>query len=187
MKEFLASFGLLTDSEISDLEQYVRPKTLQKEAFFIQTGQICREVAFVQSGILRSFYHNSAGEEITYCFTFFGNFLSAYSSFLTQTGTAENIQSLTEVSLLTIPHETILRLEHESPNWLRLLKTIAEQEYIRLEKRIFLLQKESAETRYRDLITHEPDLVRHIPLGHLASYLGITQRHLSRLRKSVSI
>jgi CRP-like cAMP-binding protein len=55
-----------------------------------------------------------------------------------------------------------------------------------MEKRIFLLQKESAEKRYEDLLTNQPTYLPLIPLNYLSSYLGITQRHLSRIRKSLS-
>jgi hypothetical protein len=65
-----------------------------------------------------------------------------------------------------------------------LLKALAETEYINLEQRIFL-HSESAKERYASLLKKEPALIKHIPLGHLASYLGITQRHLSRLRREI--
>jgi len=55
-----------------------------------------------------------------------------------------------------------------------------------MEKRIFLLQKESAETKYQDLLKHHPEYLNLIPLNYLASYLGITQRHLSRIRAATN-
>ncbi len=66
-----------------------------------------------------------------------------------------------------------------------LLKILTEYEYIELERRIFMLQKETAENKYLDLIKNQPLLVKEIPLNYLASYLGITQRHLSRIRKTI--
>jgi len=66
------------------------------------------------------------------------------------------------------------------------LKVVAEQQYIELEKRIFKLQKDNASKRYADLIKHQPEYILKIPLQYLASYLGITQRHLSRIRKEIS-
>jgi hypothetical protein len=70
-------------------------------------------------------------------------------------------------------------------NWLLFRKLMAEQEYIRLEKRIFSFLKDKAKQRYSDLINNNPDYVQLIPLQYLASYLGITQRHLSRLRREL--
>lgn len=187
MKEYLSQFGILTPKEIEDLEKKVIVKELKKGEFFIKEGQTSQEVGFVLSGILRSFYHSSIEEEVTYCFTFSNTFVSAYSSFLSQSKTQENIEALTDVTLLSISKKEILALEESSINWLKFFKLIAEQEYINMEKRIFLLQKETAEKRYDDLLQNHPDFLKQIPLQYIASYLGITQRHLSRIRKNISI
>ncbi len=88
--------------------------------------------------------------------------------------------------MLTISRDEILKLEDSSSNWLKFFKFIAEQEYIKMEKRIFMLQKESAEKRYRNLLTNDPKYLQLIPLSYLSSYLGITQRHLSRIRANIT-
>ncbi|MTI19738.1 Crp/Fnr family transcriptional regulator [Fulvivirga sp. RKSG066] len=186
MRSFLQTFNILTREDIDLFESKVVPKTIKKGEFFIKEGQVSQEVGFVTSGLFRSFYYSSAVEEVTYCFTFANTFVSAYSSFLSQDKTAENIQALTDCELLTISRDEILALELTNTRWLKLFKLMAEQEYIKMEKRIFLLQKETAEQRYRDLLANQPELLQLIPLNFLSSYLGITQRHLSRIRKSIS-
>ena len=186
MKNYLKSFNILSNDEIDLFETKVTYKKLEKGDFFIQEGKTCKEIAFVISGLFRSFYYSSSEEEVTYCFTFSNSFVSAYSSFLSQTKTVENIQALTDIELLIISRDEILKLENSSTNWLKFFKFIAEQEYIKMEKRIFILQKESAEKRYQDLLTNAPEYLQLIPLNYLSSYLGITQRHLSRIRKLIS-
>ncbi|MDO6758719.1 Crp/Fnr family transcriptional regulator [Tamlana sp. 2_MG-2023] len=186
MRNYLETFGILTTEDIDLLEKKVVLKKLKKGEFFIKEGQTSTEVGFVTSGLFRSFYYSSLEEEVTYCFTFSNTFVSAYSSFLSQNKTVENIQALTDTEILTISRRDILKLEESSTNWLKFFKLIAEQEYIKMEKRIFLLQKESAEKRYRDLLENHPEFLQLIPLNFLSSYLGITQRHLSRIRKAIS-
>lgn len=186
MGNYLKSFNLLSDDEINLFESKLVRKKLKKGDCFIREGKVSKEVAFVVSGLFRSFYYSSSEEEVTYCFTFSNTFVSAYSSFLSQTKTVENIQALTDIELFTISRDEILHLEESSTNWLRFFKFVAEQEYIRMEKRIFILQKESAEKRYEDLLKNQPQYLQLIPLNYLSSYLGITQRHLSRIRKSIS-
>lgn len=186
LKNYLQSFNLLTEIEIENFLTQVTFKQLKKGDFFIKEGKTCKEVAFIISGLFRSFYYSSTGEEVTYCFIFQDSFMTAYSSFITQTPTAENFEALSDVELFVISKDTIDKLEKESTNWLRLLKLLAEQEYIKMEQRVFLLQKESAEKRYEDLLMNHPDFLQFIPLHYLSSYLGITQRHLSRIRKSLS-
>ncbi|QXP62111.1 Crp/Fnr family transcriptional regulator [Polaribacter sp. HaHaR_3_91] len=186
MRNYLRTFNLLTEHEIDLLESKVQNIKLKKGDFFIKENRVSKEVAFVVSGLFRSFYYSSSEEEVTYCFTFSNSFVSAYSSFLSQTKTIENIQALTDIELLTISREDILILEKSSTNWLKFFKLITEQEYIKMEKRVLLLQKESAEKKYTDLLINHPEYLQSIPLNFLASYLGITQRHLSRIRKTIT-
>lgn len=181
MKNYLKAFNILTDEDIELALQLGQTKTVRKNDFFIREGQVCKEVAFVQSGFFRSYYHNSAGDEITYCFSFAGAFITAYSSFISQQKTVENIYAMTDAELFVITREGILQLEQSSVNWLRLSKLLAEQEFMKMEQRVFIL-KENAEIRYLDLLHNHPEYLQQIPLNHLASFLGITQRHLSRIR-----
>ena len=186
MRNYLRIFNMLTEHEIDLFESKVQNIKLKKGDFFIKENRVSKEVAFVVSGLFRSFYYSSSEEEVTYCFTFSNSFVSAYSSFLSQTKTIENIQALTDIELLTISREDILILEKSSTNWLKFFKLITEQEYIKMEKRVLLLQKESAEKKYTDLLINHPEYLQSIPLNFLASYLGITQRHLSRIRKTIT-
>ena len=84
MRNYLKSFNILLDDEIDLLESKLIHKMLQKGDYFIKEGRTSKEVAFVVSGLFRSFYYSSSEEEVTYCFTFSDSFGSAYSSFLTQ-------------------------------------------------------------------------------------------------------
>ncbi|KAB1067962.1 Crp/Fnr family transcriptional regulator [Tamlana haliotis] len=183
LKKALESFNLLTPAEIDDFIQATTNKRLNKSEYFIKAGETCKSVTFVLSGLLRSYHTSDKGDDLTYCITFPNNFMTAYSSFLTNQPTQENIQAITDTELLSIPKDKIENLAKTSLNWLHFQKIIAEQQYIELEKRIFLLQGTSATKRYADLLKNQPNYIQHIPLQYLASYLGVSQRHLSRIRK----
>lgn len=183
--EFLKSFPGLTDEDIANFAKLLQEKTLKRSEFFIREGQISNQIAIVKSGSLRTYYTSDKGEEITYCLTLPTSFLTAYSSFLTGLPTQENIQAITPTELWVAPKQAFLSLAEQSSNWTYFLKSIAEQQYIELEKRIFQLQKTDATYRYTELVNKNPELIRNIPLQYLASYLGITQRHLSRIRKAM--
>lgn len=182
LENYLLSYKILSTKEIDSFIQLSSKRKLNKSDFFIREGQICKEVAFVLKGTLRSFYISNKGSEITYCITFPDNLTTAYSSFITGESTPENIQCITPVELLSIQKKEIDDLAAKSPNWVKFLKIMAEQQYIELEKRIFQLQKGNALQRYAELEKKLPELIQNIPLQHLASYLGVTQRHLSRIR-----
>ena len=154
---------------------------------FIREGETCKSVAFVLSGILRSYYTSDKGDDITYCITFPQNFMTAYSSYLTNEPTQENIQAITPTELLIIPKEKTEALVSKNSNWIFFLKVIAEQQYIELEKRTFQLLGNNATKRYADLLKNQPNYLKSIPLQYLASYLGVSQRHLSRIRKEIAL
>ena len=186
IKNYLKSFNILTNEEIENFVQLCTKKDLKKADYFIREGETCKDVAFVLAGTLRSYYVTEKGEEITYCITFPNNLITAYSSFITGQSTPENIQAISAVELMVVRKDTIDDLVLKNPNWVKFLKVVAEQQYVELEKRIFQLQKSNAAQRYSDLLKNQPAFIQHIPLQYLASYLGITQRHLSRIRKAFS-
>lgn len=186
IKNFLKSFNILTDIEIENFINIATHKILNKNDYFIKEGETCQQVAFVLSGIFRSYYISDKDTEITYCITFPNNLMSAYSSVLTGKKSQENIQAITKTELLVLPWSEINRLASQSPNWIFFLKIIAEQQYIELEKRVFQLQRSNANIRYSDLLKNQPEYIQFIPLQYLASYLGISQRHLSRIRKETA-
>lgn len=179
---YLQSFGVLTPEEIDYLVRLGKRKWFEKGELFQREGEIVHEVAFVSSGMFRSFYHSSLDEEVTYCFLFPGNLMAGYSSYITGNPTSESMEALIPSEVFLFPVSELKALEEKSINWMKCSKIIAEQQYLLMEERVFQLQKEKAETRYQNLMQKHPDYIREIPLRYLASYLGVTQRHLSRLR-----
>jgi CRP-like cAMP-binding protein len=185
MQSYLQSFNILSPTEIDAFVASAVPRTLKKGEFFITENNICKEVAFIKSGILRSYYTSACAEEYTYCLTFPNQFMTAYSSLITSNATAENIQAMSDVDLLIIKKEVIDGLAASGINGLKLLKTIAEQQYLHLEKRVFMYQKDAAKARYLELFKSHPDYIKQVPVKYLASFLAITPRHLSRLRREI--
>lgn len=185
MKAFLESLGLFNEADIKEIESIAERRILKKGDFLIREGEICREAAILSKGILRSFYLSPTGEEITYCFLFPTCFVAAYSSLITGNPSAESLQAIAETEVYVISKQELDRLTDTHPGWQRLRMNLAEQQYVEFEKRIFSYQKEKALQRYIDLMTYQPEYIRHIPMQYLASYLVITPRHLSRLRREV--
>ncbi|MGL1887514.1 MAG: Crp/Fnr family transcriptional regulator [Reichenbachiella sp.] len=186
MKEFLLQFELFQPQEVDDFIAQGKRVNLKKGDRFVQAGKVVDKVAFVISGIFRSYYYSSNSEEVTYCFSFQNDLIAGYSSFITGNPSSENIQALTTTEILVFSKESLDQLIASDHRWLQFAKMIAEDQYVRLEKRIFQLQKEFAINRYNELMANQPEYIQQIPLQYLASYLGISLRHLSRLRKQVS-
>ena len=182
--EFLKQFTFLSEEDRSQFIAIGTAVSLDKEAYFIRENQICNKVAFLDKGTLRTFYYSSNDEEVSYCFTFPGTLISAYSSFLTGAGAVENIQAIEASRLLVFEKQDLEELIEKNPKWLLFSKLLAEQQYIEMEQRVLMLQREPAEVRYERLMEKQPDLLQKVPLQYIASYLGITKRHLSRLRQN---
>ena len=185
MKELFAALALLTQSELDQLDGQLTAKNLKKGEFLIQEGEVCDEIVFLQSGVLRSFYKNSDGDEITNCITFEKELMAAFSSFVTQTPTDENIQAVFDTELLILKHDQLEALYHNSIGWQKVGRILAEKQYVGLERRIVSFQKFSAKERYLELFTLHPNYIQRIPQHYLASFLGVTPRHLSRIRTTI--
>ncbi|AZA84630.1 Crp/Fnr family transcriptional regulator [Chryseobacterium lactis] len=185
-RDYFQSFNLFSEEEIDAFLQLFEIRRVNKNEYFIQEGERCKEVAFIASGIFRSFYISDDGKDMTYCFRFPNTMMAAYSSFISDCLSRENMQAITDAELLVLKKEAVDKMVQDNLNWTKFLKTIAEQEYLELENRFFQLQRDTAAQRYATLLNNHPDYVKNIPLQYLASYLGITQRHLSRIRKEIS-
>ncbi|MFU1857379.1 cAMP-binding protein [Sphingobacterium sp. CZ-UAM] len=182
---YFQSLGFFNPEEITEVAQLFEFRKLNKNDFFVKESQPCNEVALIASGIFRSYYTTSSAVDVTYCFRFPNSMIAAYSSFITGGPSMETMQAISPAELWVIKKSAIDKLASESLVWTKYLKMIAEQQYLELEKRIFQLQKETALQRYTVLLRDQPEFVQQIPLQYLASYLGITQRHLSRIRSEI--
>lgn len=185
IREFFKSFGVFSEEEIDEIESYFTKRSIKKNEVFLQEGTKCTEIAFVVKGIYRSYYTGSDGVETTYCFCFPGSLMSSYSAFISGEPSSETLQALTDAEILVVKKSDLDQLSENSFKWMHVLKTIAEQQYVALEQRIFQLQREGASEKYNTLLERQPIYIQKIPLHYLASYLGISQRHLSRIRKGV--
>ncbi|MEM6803910.1 MAG: Crp/Fnr family transcriptional regulator, partial [Bacteroidota bacterium] len=117
--------------------------------------------------------------------TFPHKFISAYSSFIQEKETFENIHALTDIEAFFLYKKDYQKLIHSSTAWLSFSNYFAEQSYVLMENRLLAIQMESAEHRYKSLMQNNPEYIKQIPLKYIASYLGISQRHLSRLRSQL--
>jgi CRP-like cAMP-binding protein len=182
----LRSFSTFSEEDIAMGMEYMRPKTFEKDTYLIEAGHTCDWLAFVYSGVVRNYYISSKEEEVTYCLTLPNTFISAYASFIQQKASIEYIHALAKVEALFLHREDLEHLTNENSAWLKFSKYMAEQSYLLMENRMLKMQMESAECRYHDLITTSPEVLHQVPLNYIASYLGISQRHLSRMRRNLS-
>lgn len=174
----------LTQEDLEQLQPLMKTVQLEKQDYFIREGQVCRQLAFLRKGILRSFYVKDNGEEITDCIMFEGQLVTAYASLITGAPAFENMQAITACELQVLDRDDLYRLYEENIRWANTGRAFGEQEFVMMEQRIRSFQQYTAKERYEEMVRQHPRMIQQVPLQYLASYLGITPQHLSRLRKS---
>lgn len=157
---------------------------LSKNEYLVTQGKKCRHLYFLQQGCLRGYY-TLEEKEITHWFGFENDFVTSFHSFITEQPSVENIQLLEGCILWSISKEKLNVLLHQFPEIERLVRIVYENYYIRLEERFINSQFKSAAQRYQHLLEQTPHLIERVPLGCIASYLGISQETLSRIRSRI--
>ena len=185
-KFFLKSISPISDKEFGDTIIFFDKKILKKGEFFVQQNKICRQIAFINNGTLRTFYINEKADEITSCFCTENSLTTSYKSFILQNPSTISIQALEETELLTINHSLLQKLYATSTEWQNIGRAIAEREYIVMEQYASILNNESAKEKYLRLLEEQPIVLQKAKIEDIASYLGITRRTLSRIRQEVS-
>lgn len=185
MKTYIKTLSVLSDEDLDLINPFIENRRIKKGDYLITEGQICKEIAFIKQGMLRSFFVNEKGEEITNCISFENDLMNAYSSFVKQEPTQENIQAIINTDIQFISKKNIEKLFHTSNGWQKVGRILAEIQYLNLENRILSFQKDSATTRYLNLSKSQPQYIKQIPQHYIASFLGITTRHLTRIRKTI--
>ena len=175
----------ISDTEFERTVAFFKEQTLQKGDFFVQQGKICGQIAFINKGSLRTFYLNDKAEETTSCFCTENNLTTSYKSFILQQPSHLSIQALEYAELLVIDYDNLQKLYGISPIWQSIGRIIAEKEYIVMEQYASVLNNETAKEKYLRLFKEQPQIIQKVAVKHIASYLGITTRTLSRIRREI--
>jgi CRP-like cAMP-binding protein len=174
----------LPESSLAHLQQAARLVAFPKGTRLFTDDRVGEEVYFVQRGLARAYVQQDA-QEVTFWFGGEGTVLFSIQGYLAQQVSYETIELLEDSQLVRLPVRTLQGLyatDVHLANWGRVL---VEREWLRTEQQLIARQFRSAAERYADLLRQRPDLLQRVSLGHLASYLGITQVTLSRVRASL--
>lgn len=163
------------------LENSFSKISLSRNEHLVTEGKICRHMYFLEKGALRGYY-NLDGKEVTHWFGFDNDFVTSFHSFITGEAAVENIQLLEGSVLWAISKEQLTMLFNEHHEIERLVRIAYEKYYIRLEERYVNAHFKSAKERYENLMKQTPHILERVSLGCIASYLGISQETLSRIR-----
>jgi len=150
-------------------------------AFILKEGQVCNKACMVAEGLVRSYYMND-GKDITSRFMEEGDIITSWPSYYTQQPGNEFIEATEDTILLCLNYTDIQKLYSEVPEFNIVGRRQVEHAFFLAEQRTQMLRKHTAEEKYKFFLENHPTLLQRVPLKHIATYLGMNEETLSRIR-----
>ncbi|WP_192349107.1 Crp/Fnr family transcriptional regulator [Algoriphagus sp. Y33] len=183
---YLLQFGHLNQQQTELLKSKAKATELKKDNYFSEAGKTPREVAFLVEGVFRVCYYNIKGEEITKYFIDENNFVVDINSYNQNIPSSEYVQAITDCKLLIFSKEVLKELSLTIIVWDSIINQITTKALAEKVNKISPMLAENAKVRYLSFLEKFPSLANRIPLSYMASYLGITQSSLSRIRRNIN-
>lgn len=179
--EQFRKYGYISTQIENSLLEFISEGNKKKNDFYLKQGQINSSLFVIKKGLVRGFFKKDEKEIVSW----FGKEDELIASILplySNKPSFENIQFIEDTTYYSISAEDLNTIYLRHPEFNLIGRKVAQALCEFLEERIISLQIYSAEERYRYLLSKNPDLFRRVNLGYIASYLGITQETLSRIR-----
>lgn len=174
-----------TAVETVEILSYFKKKEFEKGSFFVQEGKIGTQLGFLESGQFQYYSLSDKGEERTTYVSLPNSFVASLLTYITESPARENIRALSHCNLWVIDKSDVIRLQSEITGFKDFYIKLIEWQICCIDHSIFDLLALSAEQRYEKLMREEPQILEQVSLQNIASMLGITPRHLSRIRKNI--
>ena len=158
--------------------------SILKGKTMVDIDERCNHLYFIEKGLLRGYYFDE-DKEITNWFAQENEFATCFYSFISKEPSLETIQTLEDCQLIQLSYTALQNLYTRFPETECIGRLITENYYMKLEGRMLSLQFKTAKERYENLFDKNPSLLQRASLGQIATYLGITQETLSRIRAEV--
>lgn len=182
--EIIDSISVLPENSRLHLKQHITEIRHPKHFCLMEANKVIPYIYFIKKGIIRA-YASTGENDITFWFGSEGQTVISMKSYVEDQPGYESIELLEDCELYKLETESLRKLFNEDihiANWGR---KFAEKELVKTEELIISRQFKTASERYKDLMRDKPDLLRRVQLGYIASYLGITQVSLSRIRAEI--
>lgn len=185
IRTFIDNISPMNDSEWNFFSSKLKKVKFDKNTTVLKLGKIEKHLSFISKGVIR-LYIPKEDSDLTFGFLFENEFVTAYDSFLTQTPSEYEIETLTETILWQISNQDLKEVYKRTKSGNIIGRKMAESMYLIKSKRELSLLSKTAEERYLNLFSDRPQLIKHVPLKYIASYIGVTPQALSRIRKRIT-
>lgn len=177
---------LLTDKDLAIINALHKRVVYNKGDFYLRKGENPHSYLILQKGLMRSFVFDYDGNEITTHFFTEQEVVIEVLSLFKHASSEESIQALTECVCWEIDFEAFEKLFHTIPGLSEWGRAWFSEEFSRFKQRSVQMITQRASERYMKLLKEKPQIIRQAPLKQIATYLGITDTSLSRIRKELS-
>lgn len=172
------------EGDADHIASFFVSRKIARGEYYVQEGQVSKQLGLVTSGFLHYFLLLD-GEELTTYTVGENDFIVSLVSFLRQAPSRENIRAVVDSIVCTIEHHELRQLMEELPSFKDFYVGILEWQICCIDESRLDGLTLNAQQRYEKMIAKEPKLLQQVPLQYLASILGVTPRHLSRIRGSI--
>ena len=179
--QYFKKFNSLSKEAERAIDEISSIVTIKKGKNLQPIGHTCKTIYFINKGIARIYYYKEEND-VTECFAFENNIIARVESLFTGNPSRKAIQILEDAEVVAINSNQLFKLYDSFPEIERLFRKIFETAYVDTVHRIEGIQFHTAEERYKALLKEAPNILLRVPLKYVASYLGITQVSLSRIR-----
>lgn len=184
LANYVLRFGSLNTQQLELIKSRSTELVLGKDDYFSEAGKIPRQVGFIAEGVIRGCYYNNKGEEITRCFISENSLVADYLNFEAGAYSSEYLQASTACRLIVFSKQSWEEFSHTIVGWDN-IKSKMVQSCLFQKSRKGPVISQNATTRYLEFLENYPSVINRVSLAHVASYLGVTQQSLSRIRKSI--
>ena len=184
LETFIKNAAALTNESASFLAEQFEYRELKKGKLLIRIGKVADEYMFLENGFIRSYLFDTKGNEITLDFYSDHQLVFEVASFFQRIPSQENFEAMSDCTGRVLTYEKLNKLFHALPEFREFGRAILVKGFIAFKLRTLSLINKTAEERYKLLMESKPEIFHHAQLKHIASYLGITDTSLSRIRKS---
>jgi len=181
--QFFKNSNLVSPKAAEDIANTFSPKEITKNSFLLKEGRVSDEYFFLENGFIRAFANDIEGNDVTTNFYSNCQVVFEVSSFFNRTASKENFQAMVDCEGWYITYEQLNNLFHSMHEFRDFGRSILVKGFSSLKIRMLSMITETAEQRYDALLKTNPEIFQQAALKHIASYLGITDTSLSRIRK----
>jgi len=172
----------LSQESILELEKVLEPVFFAKGNPMLREGEVCKHLYLIEKGLVRLYYIDKKGRDISHWFSAENQIVSVPKSFFYQTTSNYFMEALEPVEARRVSLNQLNQLFEKSHEIEKFGRLLTLQLLIELNDKLLDLQLKTAKERYQSLLELHPDIFNRVSLGHIATYIGITQQSLSRIR-----